>query len=51
MFVKNDISPLKLYYNGKIGTVTKINEDLVYVKCPGDEGPIAVVAAEWGNCR
>lgn len=50
MFVKNDISPLKLYYNGKIGAVTKMTEDLVYVKCPGDDSPIAVGAAEWQNC-
>jgi len=51
MFVKNDISPLKLYYNGKIGTITKMTEDLVYVQCPGDDAPIAVGAAEWQNCR
>jgi len=51
MFVKNDISPMKLYYNGKIGTVTKMTEGLVYVQCPGDEAPIAVGAAEWQNCR
>ena len=51
MFVKNDISPLKLFYNGKIGTVKRMTEDLVYVQCPGDDGPIAVGAAEWQNCR
>jgi hypothetical protein len=51
MFVKNDISPQKLYYNGKIGTVTKMTEDLVYVQCQGDEGLIAAGMAEWQNCR
>jgi len=51
MFVKNDISPLKMYYNGRIGTVTGMTEDLVYVQCPGDESPIAVGKAEWQNCR
>jgi hypothetical protein len=51
MFVKNDISPLKLYYNGKIGTITRITEDLVYVQCEANEGPIAVGLAEWQNCR
>ncbi len=51
MFVKNDISPVKLYYNGRIGTVTRMTEDLVYVRCPGDEAPIAVGKAEWENCR
>jgi hypothetical protein len=51
MFVKNDISPLKLYYNGRIGTVTRMTEDMVYVQCPGDKESIAVGAAEWQNCR
>jgi len=51
MFVKNDISPLKLYYNGRIGTVMRMTEDLVYVQCPGDEAPIAVAKTEWQNCR
>ena len=51
MFVKNDISPLKLYYNGKIGTVTKMTEGMVYVQCPGDDAPIAAGMAEWQNCR
>ena len=51
MFVKNDISPLKLYYNGKIGTVAGMDEDLVYVKCPGDDATIAVGQVEWQNCR
>lgn len=51
LFVKNDISPLKLFYNGKIGTVNKMTEDLIYVQCPGDDAPIAVAAAEWKNCR
>jgi hypothetical protein len=51
MFVKNDISPLKLYYNGKIGKIVNMSEDLVHVQCPGDEEPIAVSPAEWQNCR
>lgn len=51
MFVKNDISPLKLYYNGRIGTVTRMTEDLVYVRCRGDKAPIATARAEWQNCR
>ncbi len=51
MFVKNDLSPLKLYYNGKIGTVADIEEDIVYVKCPDDDETISVSRVEWQNCR
>ncbi|MDZ4165371.1 MAG: helix-turn-helix domain-containing protein, partial [Smithellaceae bacterium] len=51
LFVKNDLSPLKLYYNGKIGKVAAIEEGLVYVKCPGDDSRIAVGQVEWQNCR
>ncbi|OIP90552.1 MAG: hypothetical protein AUK24_04130 [Syntrophaceae bacterium CG2_30_49_12] len=51
MFVKNDISPLKLYYNGKIGTVADMDRDLVYVKCPDDNETISVSQVEWQNCR
>src|SRR5690606_2248851 len=30
MFVKNDSSRDKLYYNGKIGKITKIKDDVIY---------------------
>ncbi|MGA1842037.1 MAG: ATP-dependent DNA helicase, partial [bacterium] len=42
MFVKNDTSGNKLYYNGKIGKIAKIEEDSVWVECPGDPLPIPV---------
>ncbi len=51
MFVKNDPSPQKLYYNGKIGKVTALDEDRVQVICPGDTAAIAVEKVEWQNCR
>ncbi len=51
MFVKNDVSREKLYFNGKIGTVTKIKEDTIYVKCPGDYQEIAVSQTEWQNFK
>jgi hypothetical protein len=49
MFVKNDISREKLFYNGKIGKITRINDDIVYVKCEGDYDVIPVEPAEWQN--
>jgi GTPase SAR1 family protein len=51
MFVKNDISHEKLFYNGKIGVITKIDEDLIWVKCPGDDQEIAVGPVEWQNTK
>jgi ATP-dependent exoDNAse (exonuclease V) alpha subunit len=49
MFVKNDPSPEKLYYNGKIGKITHIEDEIVYVNCPGDTDEIPVGRAEWQN--
>ena len=51
MFVKNDSSREKLFYNGKIGKITKIEDDLIYVKCPTDTNEIAVSKAEWKNVK
>lgn len=51
MFVKNDTSFSKQYYNGKIGIVTHLDDDIIYVKCEGDEDPITVTPVEWQNCR
>ncbi|HEX2935548.1 MAG TPA: helix-turn-helix domain-containing protein [Bacteroidales bacterium] len=49
MFVKNDISPEKLFYNGKIGTIVEIDEEIINVQCPGAELPIPVIPMEWQN--
>ncbi|HNV52990.1 MAG TPA: AAA family ATPase, partial [Tenuifilaceae bacterium] len=51
MFVKNDSSFEKLYYNGKIGTIVDIDDDLIHVKCEGDSNDIAVTMVEWQNYK
>lgn len=51
MFVKNDISHDKLFFNGKIGKVIAFDDDLIVVKCPGDDFPIRVEPAEWQNMK
>lgn len=51
MFVKNDISREKLFFNGKIGTLVSIDDDVLQVKCPGDLSPITVTRAEWQNMK
>ena len=51
MFIKNDPSPDKLYYNGKIGEITRIEENSVFVKCPLDVAEIEVGKVVWENAR
>jgi len=51
MFVKNDISAEKRFYNGKIGKITNIDENTIEVQCPGDYLPIDVEKAEWSNAK
>lgn len=51
MFVKNDPSRDKLFYNGKIGIIESINDNSIIVKCKGDPAPISVVVSEWNNIK
>jgi tRNA uridine 5-carbamoylmethylation protein Kti12 len=51
MFVKNDSSSEKRYYNGKIGKIISIDEDGVEVQCKGDSEPIIVGREEWQNAK
>lgn len=51
MFVKNDPEPEKLFYNGKIGKITQINHDIIYVICPDEEEEIAVTPLLWENVK
>ncbi len=47
MFNKNDSSFEKRYYNGKIGKITNITKDRVFVKCPQDDDEIEVKREIW----
>jgi hypothetical protein len=49
MFVRNDMSPGKLYFNGKIGTINGISGDAITVRCPGDTDAITVEKTTWEN--
>jgi hypothetical protein len=51
MFVKNDISRDKLFYNGKIGKIISFEDDVIFVKCDGDYNVIPVEPAEWTNSK
>lgn len=51
MFIKNDSSPEKLYYNGKIGKVLLLDKDEVVVHCPDDEYNIVTTYETWENIK
>lgn len=51
MFIKNDSSPDKLFYNGKIGTIESFEEDFIMVRCPGDMVAIPVDRVLWNNLK
>jgi hypothetical protein len=49
MFIKNDISGAKQFYNGKIGEVVEIGDDVIKIKCEENEMPIALNRYTWKN--
>ena len=51
MFVRNDSSSDKLYYNGKIGRINKISDDNISVVCPGESEEIVVEPITWENIK
>jgi len=51
MFIKNDSSPDKRYFNGKIGKITSMTHDAVMVSCPGEPENIEVGQEEWQNIK
>ncbi|MBN2321781.1 MAG: helix-turn-helix domain-containing protein [Acidobacteria bacterium] len=51
MFVKNDSSTEKRYYNGKIGTLVGFENDCIRVRCPGEDECVAVEPVLWDNAK
>jgi len=49
MFVRNDLSPEKRYFNGKIGTISRISGSDIHIQCPGDAKEISVEPIAWEN--
>ncbi|GGG42597.1 helix-turn-helix domain-containing protein [Bizionia arctica] len=49
MFIKNDSSQEKRYFNGKIGKVIEISKDEVVVRCPDDDFNIVTTPEIWEN--
>ncbi|MDR2584696.1 MAG: AAA family ATPase [Prevotellaceae bacterium] len=51
MFVKNDLSSEKRYYNGKIAIITHIDETRIEAQGKEDDHPIVVEKAVWSNMK
>ena len=51
MFIKNDSSPEKKYYNGMIGEVVDIDDDHIQVRPSGQSNVIDVTPEEWQNMK
>ncbi len=49
MFIKNDSSQEKRYFNGKIGKVILLEKDEVVVHCPDDDFNIVTTPEVWEN--
>jgi GTPase SAR1 family protein len=49
MFLRNDNSFEKRYYNGKIGQIKTISGRKICITCPGESEEIVVEAVEWEN--
>ena len=47
MFIKNDSSPEKRYYNGKIGVITDISRENVTVQCANEIDEIITEKEQW----
>jgi hypothetical protein len=51
MFIKNDLSPEKNYFNGKIGIVKSLSDGEILVHFPEEKVTIEATKYEWKNVR
>ncbi|MFC2111545.1 helix-turn-helix domain-containing protein, partial [Bacteroidota bacterium] len=51
MYVKNDTSIEKRYYNGKIGKVIDIEDETIFVLSPDEDEAIEVGIEKWENIK
>ena len=51
LFIKNDSSSEKRYFNGKIGKVILLEKDEVIVNCPDDDFNIVTKLETWENIK
>jgi DNA-binding transcriptional ArsR family regulator len=51
MFIKNDLSPEKNYFNGKIGIIKSLSDEEILVHFPEENKTIEAEKYEWKNVR
>lgn len=51
MFIKNDVSGYRRFFNGKIGTVTELEEEAIEVSFSDGSDPVLVEKHTWYNKR
>lgn len=51
MFIKNDLSPEKNYFNGKIGVIKSLSDEEIMVHFPEENVTIEADKYEWKNIR
>ncbi len=51
MFIRNDKGENRRYYNGKIATISRIEQDSVFVTFPGDKHEFELEKETWKNIR
>jgi hypothetical protein len=51
MFVKNDYSPQKQYFNGKMGIIESLYPDAIYVRFPEEDKVMEIERLEWQNIK
>ncbi len=51
MFISNDPSPMRHFYNGKMGRVVALDTDELWVLCDGEKEAVLVPKDVWFNIR
>lgn len=51
MFLKNDATSEKRYYNGMIGEVVTVNETGIFVRGKDNDHEFQLLPEEWANCK
>lgn len=51
MFLKNDVSSEKRYYNGMIGEVVKVDGKRILVRGKESDNEFDLLQEEWANCK
>ena len=51
MFIKNDKGESRRYYNGKIATIARIQENTIVISFPGENGEMELEKETWKNIR